>query len=89
MNILDLGFFIAIQSLQHKEAPTTFEGLISVSKKAFDEMPPQALHTIFLSLQNCMIEIIKVNSDNKYKLPHMSKNMIQHQGSFLSNWDAI
>ena len=34
-NFLDLGFFNAIQSLQHKEAPKTTDDLIMAVEKSF------------------------------------------------------
>ncbi|GAA0173619.1 hypothetical protein LIER_27198 [Lithospermum erythrorhizon] len=37
MNILDLGFFRAIQSLQHKESPKTVEELVQAVVKSFND----------------------------------------------------
>ncbi|GAA0155425.1 hypothetical protein LIER_13156 [Lithospermum erythrorhizon] len=39
MNILDLGFFSAIQSPQHKESPRTVEELVQAVVKCFNEYP--------------------------------------------------
>ncbi|BAB09920.1 unnamed protein product [Arabidopsis thaliana] len=39
LNILDLGFFNAIQSLQHNVCPTTVEELVSAAETSFDEYP--------------------------------------------------
>ena len=35
-NVLDLGFFNTIQSLQHKEAPTTVDDLIKAVEDLFN-----------------------------------------------------
>lgn len=42
MNVLDLGFFNSIQSLQYREAPRTMAELADAVKKAFDETPHEA-----------------------------------------------
>lgn len=76
MNVLDLGFFRAIQSLQYQEAPTTIDELVSAVEKSFDELPSHDLNCIFLSLQACMIEVMKVNGGNDYKLPHIKKSQL-------------
>ena len=54
MNVLDLGFFRAIQSLQQQEALSTVDELVNAIVKAFNELPPQSLNRVFLSLQQCM-----------------------------------
>jgi len=40
LDLLDLGFFNAIQSLQHNVCPTTVEELVSAAETSFDEYPP-------------------------------------------------
>ncbi|KAG7588840.1 hypothetical protein ISN44_As07g011640 [Arabidopsis suecica] len=39
LNILDLGFFSAIQSIQHKERPKTVEDLVRVVEESFEKYP--------------------------------------------------
>ena len=39
LNILDLGFFSAIQSLQHKACPKTIEDLVAVVEESFEIYP--------------------------------------------------
>ncbi|KAF7141606.1 hypothetical protein RHSIM_Rhsim06G0137900 [Rhododendron simsii] len=60
MNVLDLGFFRAIQSLQYQEAPTTIDALVHAVEKSFDKYPSEKLNRVFLTLQTCMIEVMKV-----------------------------
>ncbi|XP_058211712.1 uncharacterized protein LOC131323890 [Rhododendron vialii] len=59
MNVLDLGYFRAIQFLQHQEAPRTIDELVHVVEKSFEEMSSDNLNRVFLSLQACMIEVMK------------------------------
>ncbi|KAF7833179.1 mariner transposase [Senna tora] len=47
MNVLDLGFFSAIQSLQYKESPKTIDELIGVVVKAFEDYPTIKSNCIF------------------------------------------
>jgi hypothetical protein len=44
-------------------------------------MPRDTLNKVFLSLQDCMIEIIKVNGGNDYKQPHMAKDSQINNGT--------
>lgn len=78
-NVLDLGFFNSIQSLQHKEAPRTIDELIKVVEDAFFSEKRDTLDNIFLTLQQCMVECLKVHGKNTYKLPHMGKEMLRRQ----------
>jgi hypothetical protein len=38
------------------------------------------LNRIFLTLQGCMIEVMKDNGGNKYKIPHMNKESLEAVG---------
>ncbi|XP_026398976.1 uncharacterized protein LOC113294817 [Papaver somniferum] len=80
MNVLDLGFFMSIQSLQHQEAPTTVAELLLAVNKAFNELNSQTLNDVFLSLQLCMVEVIKIRDGNNYKLKHMGKKRLARIG---------
>ncbi|KAK8556340.1 hypothetical protein V6N12_002747 [Hibiscus sabdariffa] len=80
LNVLDLGYFRAIQSLQHQESPTTIDELVRVVEKSFNDLSPESLNNVFLTLQSCMIEIMKVNGGNNYKLPHIGKQKMERNG---------
>ncbi|XP_010456775.1 PREDICTED: uncharacterized protein LOC104738274 [Camelina sativa] len=77
LNILDLGSFSAIQSLQHKECPKTIEDLVRAVEDSFENYSTEKVNHIFLTLQSCMQEIMKVGGSNKYKTPHMSKSALE------------
>lgn len=76
MNVLDLGFFRAIQTLQHQEAPKTIDELIDAVHLSFEQISSKSLNYVFLTLQQCMIEVMKVYGGNNYKVPHMKKNSL-------------
>ena len=50
LNVLDLGFLRAIQTLQHREAPSTIGELVHSVEKAFWEYPPILINHVFLTL---------------------------------------
>lgn len=81
LNILDLGFFSAIQTLQHQVCPRTIEELVSAVENSFDEYPTNLVNRIFLTLQSCMQEIMKVQGKNTYKIPHLKKAIMEKEGN--------
>ncbi|XP_057791204.1 uncharacterized protein LOC131008338 [Salvia miltiorrhiza] len=80
-NVNDLGWFRAIQSIQEESVCTTVDQLVNAVCKSFMDLSPIALNKVFLSLQGCMIETMKMNGHNAYKLPHMSKNALIRQNA--------
>ena len=76
MNVCDLGFFHSIQSKQHENSSNSIQELRDAVIKAFWEMPPYFLLKVWISLQQCMIETLKCDGNNTYKLPHMKKDML-------------
>ena len=54
--------------------------LIKAVEEAYATYDPILLNYIFLSLQNCMIEILKCKGNNNYKVPHMKKASLDRQG---------
>ncbi|KAH7853670.1 hypothetical protein Vadar_005306 [Vaccinium darrowii] len=88
MNVLDLGFFRAIQSLQYQEAPRTIDELVNAVQKSFDEFPSDSLNHVFLTLQSCMVEVMKVYGGNNYKVPHMGKYQLIRRGVLPSQLEC-
>ena len=78
MNVLDLGFFNAIQSLQHKAAPRNIDELIWAVYESFEALHWSNLNDIFLTLQKVMGVWILHDGRNDYKLPHMSKRKLEN-----------
>ena len=65
-NVLDLGFFNAIQSMQHKEVPKTVDDLIMVVEDSFNAITREILDNTFLSYQSAMESTMKVGGSNQY-----------------------
>ncbi|KAK9671881.1 hypothetical protein RND81_12G061100 [Saponaria officinalis] len=80
LNINDLGFFRSIQSLQNEVAASNTEDLVKAVECAFETHNPSKLNKNFLSLQAVMIEIMKCKGHNSFKLPHLSKDLLERQG---------
>ena len=81
MNVLDFGLFNTIQSVQHQHSPKTIDELISCVSNAFDELRPDKLDNVFLTLQQCMEETMLVKGGNNYKLPHIGKAKLRNNGT--------
>jgi hypothetical protein len=57
LNVLDLGFFIAIQYLQQKKTCSTIADFIQVVEESFAEYPLQKVIQIFLTLESVMVAV--------------------------------
>jgi hypothetical protein len=43
----------------------------------YENYNPIILNRVFLTLQGCMIEVMKDNGGNRYKIPYMSKERLE------------
>ena len=77
LNVLDLGFFSAIQSLQYKKSPKSVDELVDVVVKSSNAFLKMKSDHTFLTLQLCMIEIKRARGSHKYKIPHIDKAMLK------------
>jgi hypothetical protein len=80
MNCLDLGFFASLQSLTDRTTSRTMDELIQNVVNEYQNYNPIILNRVFLTLQGCMIEVMKDNGGNKYKIPHMNKERLEALG---------
>ncbi|XP_042056391.1 uncharacterized protein LOC121800975 [Salvia splendens] len=87
-NVNDLGWFRAIQSLQTQTACNNVDDLVSAVEKSFHELQPETLDNVFLSLQGCYMEIMKVHGQNRYKLPHMGKTHLRRTNQLPLNLEV-
>ena len=78
-NILDLGFFGAIQSF-NDDCPANEEELIKSVEKAYGEYPYRKLNRVWLTLQSCLNMIIENDGGNDYKILHMGKESLYRRG---------
>lgn len=79
-NVNDLGFFRAIQSLQDDKPAKNVDDLLKNVVASFDELSPHTLDNVFLTLQSCLTEILRVKGGNNYKIPHLNKQRLRNLG---------
>ncbi|RHY18035.1 hypothetical protein DYB32_010448 [Aphanomyces invadans] len=84
-NVLHLGYFAAIQSLQHHKSARTIDELVGHVECAFEEYPLVRLNHTFLTLQSCLVETLKLFGGNGYKVPYMSKHKEERKGMLPEN----
>jgi hypothetical protein len=77
MNVLDLGFFASLQSLAYTTNSTDMDELIANVEKTYWDYDPTSLRNVFLTLQGCLIEVMKDGGGNNYKIPHMNKDRLE------------
>jgi hypothetical protein len=73
MNILNLGFFRSLQSFTDQLNPTTIDELIEGVVDEFNKYEVEKINRIFLTLQSCMLQVMRLRGGNWYKIPHMNK----------------
>ena len=79
-NILDLGFFRAIQ-LFNDDCPANEEELIKSAEKAYGEYPLHKLNHVWHYLAELLQHmIIENDGGNDYKIPHMGKESLESRG---------
>ena len=79
-NVLDLGFFNAIQSLQQEQKMSNIDDLIKCTEDAYNNIPTTKVENVFLTLQCCMEASMKEMGRNSYKIPHTSKEKLRREG---------
>jgi len=80
MNCLDLGFFASLQSLTNRTTSRNMDELIQNVYIEYQNYNPILLNRVFLTLQTCMIQVMKDNGGNRYKIPHMNKDRLEALG---------
>ncbi|KAH9134470.1 hypothetical protein AeRB84_019745 [Aphanomyces euteiches] len=73
-NVLDLGFFNSIQSLQIRKRTRTIDELIDAVESSFNELPSSTVSKTFITLQKVMEKALEAKGGNDFQLPHMKKD---------------
>ncbi|KAL6563295.1 hypothetical protein OROHE_005882 [Orobanche hederae] len=80
LNVLDLGFFRAIDSLKDQKASRNLKELLGHVQEAYDELHAQTLNKVWLSLQCVMQQILICRGSNNFRLVHIGKDRLLKQG---------
>lgn len=85
MNVLDLGFFAAIQGMQQKIRSNSIEELIKATESAYDSQSSASLNNVWLSLQMAMESTMGDQGGNSYRLGHIGKQKLLREGKLQEN----
>jgi hypothetical protein len=79
VNINDLGYFRALQSLYHQYCPNDEAGIIQFVNRAYTDHDLIKINDIWLTMMSCLNCIIDDNGGNDYKIPPLNKNTLRLQ----------
>ncbi|KAF0701534.1 Aste57867_8015 [Aphanomyces stellatus] len=85
LNVLDLGFFASIQSLQYKTMSRTVDDVIRSTLAAFDALCCDKLECVFLTLQAVVGLILEHDGGNNFVLPHLNKASTRRSSLLLAS----
>ena len=88
VNLLDLGFFRAIQSF-NDAAHKNEEELIQSVQDTYTNYPGKRLNRTWLTLYSFFNKIILCNGDNDYNIKHLSKEKLERTGQLPNVLDVV
>ena len=88
VNLLDLGFFQAIQSF-NDASPKNEAELIQSVQDTYENYLWHKLNRTWLTLQSCFNQIILHHGDNDYSIEHISKAKLERQGQLPDVLDVV
>ena len=80
LNVLDLSFFTSLQIKTFLTNSKNMDELIQNVQREFSTYDESKIRNVFLTLQGCMIEVMKKGGGNGYKIPHMDKEALEAAG---------
>ncbi|XP_021727177.1 uncharacterized protein LOC110694311 [Chenopodium quinoa] len=80
LNVLDLGLFNVIQSIQYQPFPKNLGELIEKVTKAYDLFNSMLNKHCWITLQCCMEEILNHLGGNNFTPPHKGKKRLERIG---------
>ena len=88
VNLLDLGFFRAIQSF-NDAAPKNEKELIEVVSEVYKNYPHYKINQTWLTLQCCFNQIITHHGDNDYNIDHLGKEQLEQNRNLPNVMDVV
>ena len=80
LNVLDLGYFNEIQSLQQKIQLTTIEDLVESVTESYRDLSINQLHNSCITWKLVMLRVIYCNGDNTYVFPRKNRGVLERDG---------
>ena len=88
INLLDLGFFRAVQSF-NDATPKNEKELIESASVAYENYPRQKINQTWLTLQCCFNQIIIHNGNNNYNVDHIAKETLEQYRQLPDVMDVV
>lgn len=92
-NVLDLGYFNSIQSIQYQSSPKNIDDLIAVVQRAWEDHAVEKVENIFLTLQKALESSMLTRGGNNYQLAHIGKEALRRKNqlpeTLTCNLEAI
>ena len=88
VNLLDLGFFRAIQS-SNNTAPKNEEELIEAVSAVYDKYPCHKINQTWPTLQCCFNQIILHHGDYDYNIDHIGKEQLKRNRNLPDVRDVV
>ncbi|ETV79138.1 hypothetical protein H257_07868 [Aphanomyces astaci] len=85
LNVLDLGFFASIQSIQYKVVSRSIDDVIRSTLAAFQALSSDKLDNVFVTFQAVMRLVLEHKGDNHFRLPHLKKDALCRAGTPMAN----
>ena len=85
LNVLDLGYFNSIQSLQQQHKMRKIEDLVESVSESYESLSVTPLHNIWITWKLIMLKVIEVEGDNTYVLPHKNRSLLEKFGLIQTN----
>ncbi|RHY75155.1 hypothetical protein DYB38_007889 [Aphanomyces astaci] len=85
LNVLDLGYFASIQSLQNKVVSHSIDDVIQSTLASFEALSSEKLENVFHTFQAVMRLVLEHNSSNHFPLSHLKKDAKRRAGTLSAN----
>ncbi|ETV83841.1 hypothetical protein H257_04451 [Aphanomyces astaci] len=85
LNVLDLGYFASIQSLQNKVVSHSIDDVIQSTLASFEALSSEKLENVFHTFQAVMRLVLEHNGSNHFPLPHLKKDAKRRTGTLSAN----
>ncbi|RHY42109.1 hypothetical protein DYB30_006817 [Aphanomyces astaci] len=85
LNVLDLGYFASIQSLQNKVVSHSIDDVIQSTLAFFEALSSEKLENVFHTFQAVMRLVLEHNGSNHFPLSHLKKDAKRRAGTLSAN----
>jgi hypothetical protein len=87
-NVLDLGYFASIQSLQYQQPSDNIDDLIKTVESSFRNLHVDTLGNTFLTHQNIMECSMREGGSNSNTLPHVGKAKLRRDNILPTSFEC-